>query len=167
MVKQDSVTVTGQRLDGHTVSLEDVMNRVVHEIGYRKKYEQCSFGESDSDELYGIGLAISYRGASLGAEGMDFCSCILNGQNDGSILLETGIHENGQGSESAMSLILADEPTANLDSKTGKDILELMLELNRKEGTTFIFSTHDPMVMECARRLVKLRDGVVESESRR
>jgi len=109
MVKQDSVTVTGQRLDGHTVSLEDVMNRVVHEIGYRKKYEQCSFGESDSDELYGIGLAISYRGASLGAEGMDFCSCILNGQNDGSILLETGIHENGQGSESAMSLILADE----------------------------------------------------------
>jgi len=65
------------------------------------------------------------------------------------------------------SLILADEPTANLDSKTGKDILELMLELNRKEGTTFIFSTHDPMVMECARRLVKLRDGVVESESRR
>ncbi len=109
MVKQDSVTVTGQRLDGHTVSLEDVMNRVVHEIGYRKKYESCSFGESDSDELYGIGLAISYRGASLGAEGMDFCSCIINGQNDGSILLETGIHENGQGSESAMSLILADE----------------------------------------------------------
>ncbi len=65
------------------------------------------------------------------------------------------------------SLILADEPTANLDSKTGKDILELMLELNRKEGTTFIFSTHDPMVMECARRLVRLRDGAVESESRR
>lgn len=114
MVKQDSVTVTGQRLDGHTVSLEDVMNRVVHEIGYRKKYEQCSFGKAEggepgSGELYGIGLAISYRGASLGAEGMDFCSCILNGQNDGSILLETGIHENGQGSESAMTLILADE----------------------------------------------------------
>ncbi len=65
------------------------------------------------------------------------------------------------------SLILADEPTANLDSKTGKEILELMLELNRKEGTTFIFSTHDPMVMECARRLVRLRDGAVESESRR
>jgi len=65
------------------------------------------------------------------------------------------------------SLILADEPTANLDSRTGKDILDLMLELNRKEGTTFIFSTHDPMVMECARRLVRLRDGIVETETRR
>lgn len=116
MVKQDSVTVTGQKLNGHTVSLEDVMNRVVHEIGFRKKYEQCSFGKtegsfgkSEGDELYGIGLSISYRGSSLGAEGMDFCSCIINGQYDGSILLETGIHENGQGSESAMTLILADE----------------------------------------------------------
>ena len=109
MVKQDSTTVTGQKLTGHTVSLEEVMNRVVHEIGYRKKYEQCSFGKSEGDELYGIGLAISYRGASLGAEGMDFCSSIISGQNDGSILLEAGIHENGQGSESTMCLILADE----------------------------------------------------------
>jgi CO/xanthine dehydrogenase Mo-binding subunit len=108
MVKQDSVTVTGQKLDKHVVSMEEVMNRVVHDIGYRKKYEQCSFGKAEGDELYGIGLAISYRGASLGAEGMDFCSCILNGQYDGSLLLETGIHENGQGSESAMILILAD-----------------------------------------------------------
>jgi len=62
------------------------------------------------------------------------------------------------------AIILADEPTANLDSRTGKEILQLMLELNKKEGTTFIFSTHDPMVMDCARRLVLLRDGRVESE---
>ncbi|TFG82960.1 MAG: dehydrogenase [Spirochaetales bacterium] len=108
MVKQDSVTITGQKLDGHTVSMEDVMNRVVHEIGYRKKYEHCSFGKSEGDELYGIGLAISYRGSSLGAEGMDFCSAVINGQFDGSLLLETGIHENGQGSETAMMLILAE-----------------------------------------------------------
>ncbi len=65
------------------------------------------------------------------------------------------------------SLILADEPTANLDSKTGKEILDIMLGLNGKEGTTFIFSTHDPMVMDCARRLVRLRDGLVEEEIRR
>ena len=109
MVKQDSVTVTGQKLSTHTVSLEDVMNRVVHEIGYRKKYEKCSFGKSDTDDLYGIGLAISYRGASLGAEGMDFCSSIINGKYDGSILLETGIHENGQGSETTMTLVLAEQ----------------------------------------------------------
>ncbi len=65
------------------------------------------------------------------------------------------------------TLILADEPTANLDSKTGKEILELMLNLNRNAGTTFIFSTHDAMVMEYARRLVLLRDGLVESDTRR
>ncbi|HCM27707.1 MAG: ABC transporter [Treponema sp. GWB1_62_6] len=63
------------------------------------------------------------------------------------------------------ALILADEPTANLDSKTGMEILELMLALNRNEGTTFIFSTHDRMVMDYARRLVLLRDGLVESET--
>jgi putative ABC transport system ATP-binding protein len=64
------------------------------------------------------------------------------------------------------ALILADEPTANLDSKTGKEILELMLDLNRRAGTTFLFSTHDPMVMGYARRLVLLRDGLVESDER-
>jgi putative ABC transport system ATP-binding protein len=62
------------------------------------------------------------------------------------------------------SLILADEPTANLDSKTAKEILELMLELNRDEGTTFIFSTHDRLVLDYARRVINLRDGLVEDE---
>ena len=62
------------------------------------------------------------------------------------------------------SLILADEPTANLDSKISREILELMLNLNRKEGTTFIFSTHDKMVMEFARRIVHIRDGQIENE---
>ncbi len=114
MVKQGSTTVTGQVLDDHTVSMEEVMNNTVHEIGYRKKFEKCSLGKSDSDELYGIGLAISYRGASLGAEGMDFCSAIINGQYDGSILVETGIHENGQGSDSVMMMVLAEELGTNL-----------------------------------------------------
>jgi len=62
------------------------------------------------------------------------------------------------------ALILADEPTANLDSAIGREILELMLALNKSEGTTFIFSTHDPMVMDYARRVVRLRDGLVESD---
>ena len=62
------------------------------------------------------------------------------------------------------ALILADEPTANLDSTIGREILELMLALNKSEGTTFIFSTHDQMVMDYARRLVKIRDGQVESD---
>ncbi|MDR0784762.1 MAG: ABC transporter ATP-binding protein [Treponema sp.] len=62
------------------------------------------------------------------------------------------------------ALILADEPTANLDSAIGREILELMLSLNKSEGTTFIFSTHDPMVMDFARRIVRLRDGQIESD---
>jgi putative ABC transport system ATP-binding protein len=64
-------------------------------------------------------------------------------------------------------LILADEPTANLDSTTGARLLDKMKEMNEKTGVTFIFSTHDPMVMERARRLVTLRDGqIAEDEVR-
>jgi putative ABC transport system ATP-binding protein len=62
------------------------------------------------------------------------------------------------------ALILADEPTANLDSTIGREILELMLALNKSEGTTFIFSTHDQMVMDYARRLICIRDGQIESD---
>ncbi len=61
-------------------------------------------------------------------------------------------------------LVLADEPTANLDSVTGEEILQLMLELNQKTSTTFIFSTHDKMVMDFARRIIRLRDGKIESD---
>jgi putative ABC transport system ATP-binding protein len=62
------------------------------------------------------------------------------------------------------ALILADEPTANLDSATGREILELMLAMNENAGTTFIFSTHDRMVMDYARRVVYIRDGQVERD---
>jgi putative ABC transport system ATP-binding protein len=62
------------------------------------------------------------------------------------------------------ALILADEPTANLDSTIGREILDLMLRLNKREGTTFIFSTHDQMVMDYARRIVHIRDGQIESD---
>ena len=61
-------------------------------------------------------------------------------------------------------VVLADEPTANLDSEAGAALLELMLRLNREEGMTFVFSTHDAMVMDYARRLVRLRDGHVVSD---
>lgn len=65
------------------------------------------------------------------------------------------------------AMILADEPTANLDSENGEAILNLMWELNQSKGTTFIFSTHDPMVMNFAKRLVKLKDGKIVSDERR
>ena len=59
------------------------------------------------------------------------------------------------------SFVLADEPTANLDSKTGEGILQLMKQMNKEHGTTFIFSTHDKQVMDFADRLVNLLDGKI------
>ncbi len=58
-------------------------------------------------------------------------------------------------------LVLADEPTANLDSQTGATIIDLMKEMNRRDGTTFIFSTHDPKVMSHASAIVRLADGEI------
>jgi putative ABC transport system ATP-binding protein len=63
------------------------------------------------------------------------------------------------------ALVLADEPTANLDSATGASILGVMRELNESEQTTFLFSTHDPDVMERARRIVRLVDGRLASDT--
>jgi putative ABC transport system ATP-binding protein len=63
-------------------------------------------------------------------------------------------------------LVIADEPTANLDSETGKLILQAMKELNEKERVTFLFSTHDPMIMEYADRKIHLLDGAVQKEER-
>ena len=57
------------------------------------------------------------------------------------------------------SIVLADEPTANLDSETGNGLLEMMKKMNAEKKVTFIFSTHDKMVMDYARRLILLRDG--------
>jgi CO/xanthine dehydrogenase Mo-binding subunit len=142
MVRQGSVTITGQKLDGHKVAMEQALDTVLREIDYEKKLTRCSHGQSkprgsrreeaqtekaedqslltsavtvQDEELYGIGVAMSYRGVSLGAEGVDFCAAIINAQADGSIFLETGIHENGQGSESAMSLICAEELGVDLN----------------------------------------------------
>jgi putative ABC transport system ATP-binding protein len=61
-------------------------------------------------------------------------------------------------------IVLADEPTANLDSANAAVLLDMMERLNREKGVTFVFSTHDPRVMERARRVIRLRDGAVAGE---
>jgi putative ABC transport system ATP-binding protein len=63
-------------------------------------------------------------------------------------------------------LILADEPTANLDTENGRQVMEIMQRLNEETGTTFIFATHDPRVIPYARRTIELRDGKVADNSR-
>jgi putative ABC transport system ATP-binding protein len=63
------------------------------------------------------------------------------------------------------TLVLADEPTANLDTENGKQVMEIMERLNKETGTTFIFATHDPRVIQYARRVVTLQDGLVVKDS--
>jgi putative ABC transport system ATP-binding protein len=65
------------------------------------------------------------------------------------------------------AVVLADEPTANVDSETADRLLDIMEALNRQHGVTFIFSTHDPRVMARARRLVRIVDGRVDGDERR
>ena len=64
-------------------------------------------------------------------------------------------------------MVLADEPTANLDSETGSQLLDMMRRFNREQKMTFIFSTHDPMIMERATRLITLTDGKIVQDERR
>jgi putative ABC transport system ATP-binding protein len=63
-------------------------------------------------------------------------------------------------------LILADEPTANLDTENGKQVMDIMQRLNRETGVTFVFATHDPRVIGYARRVVTLQDGLIQKDAR-
>ena len=65
------------------------------------------------------------------------------------------------------ALVLADEPTANLDSRTGENIIDLMKEMNARDGTTFVFSTHDPKVMGHATAVVRIEDGRLAAREER
>jgi putative ABC transport system ATP-binding protein len=62
------------------------------------------------------------------------------------------------------AIVLADEPTANLDSKTGEELLKLMGKMNQEKKVTFVFSTHDKMVMDHAHRLIYIRDGEIADD---
>lgn len=65
------------------------------------------------------------------------------------------------------AVVLADEPTANLDSKTGREVIELMLKMNLELDTTFIFSTHDMRIMKLAKRTIELRDGLIANDKKK
>ena len=99
--------------------------------------------------------------ARVGLEGMeDRRPSELSGGQQQRVAIARAIASNP-------AVVLADEPTANVDSETAETLLDLMETLNRDQGVTFLFSTHDPQVMERARRVVRLVDGSVASDDRR
>ena len=96
----------------------------------------------------------------VGLEGMeDRRPSRLSGGQQQRVAIARALVKNPQ-------IVLADEPTANLDSSTGKAILELMEKMNEVHNATFVFSTHDSMVMDFAHRLVKLHDGQITSDEK-
>jgi CO/xanthine dehydrogenase Mo-binding subunit len=110
LMRQGCTTHTGQRLDRHTVSIAEVMDRALERFGWNEAYARGSRGRVGPDGmLHGVGIACSYRGVSLGAEGADFCSAIVEVLPDGTIELQVGVSENGQGMKTAMAQILATE----------------------------------------------------------
>jgi len=110
LMRQGCVTHTGQRLERHTVSIVEVMDRALARFGWDEAYARGSRGRAGAEGmLRGVGIACSYRGVSLGAEGADFCSAIVEVMPDGTIELQVGVSENGQGMKTAMARILATE----------------------------------------------------------
>ena len=168
----DSGTIV---IDGETVSEKDKRERALfrrNKLGFifqtynlipvLTAYENVSFALSllklDEREVRERTMNLL---AEVGLEGMeDRLPARLSGGQQQRVAVARALVKDPQ-------IVLADEPTANLDSGTGEAVLELMRKLNVKHGTTFIFSTHDSMVMDFARRLVNLHDGKVVSDERR
>lgn len=104
----NSITASGQKLDNHQVSLEEVITKAVKASNYIEKYREYSKSQL-GDKKRGIGMAISFRGCSLGAEATDAAGAIVAIQRDGSILISSGLAENGEGLKTVFSQIAAEE----------------------------------------------------------
>ena len=107
--RQGSVTATGHKLDEHTVSLMEVIDRATEAAGWREKRQRLPLENRGKTIVRGIGMACSFRGCSLGAEGVDATGAIVSVQTDGSVIVSTGLAENGQGLRTIFSQIAAEE----------------------------------------------------------
>lgn len=107
--RNNSITASGQRLDKHQVSLFQVMDSAIQKAQYQDKIRKYkTFNQSSSRFKLGIGLSCSFRGCSLGAEGIDATSAIVSVLADGSVYLMSGLNENGQGMRTAFAQIAAE-----------------------------------------------------------
>ena len=110
---EGSITATGQRLD-QSVSLKEVLNKAAAASDFRKKWKTYR-GAPGASKKRGIGLACSYRGVSLGAEGTDAAGAIVSVQTDGSVIISSGVTDMGQGAQSQMSQIAAEVLGVSMD----------------------------------------------------
>jgi CO/xanthine dehydrogenase FAD-binding subunit len=109
MLRQDDQSITGQAFTQHVVSTGEVLNLAVTKAKFEEKREQCLKRNAEGGTIkYGIGLALSYRGCSMGAEGVDTGTALVQVNHDGSISVSTSVAENGQGLQTTMSLIAAE-----------------------------------------------------------
>jgi len=107
--KQGSLTASGQRLSEHTVSLLQVIDEAIKKSFYQDKIREYTLlNQSDERFKYGIGLSCSFRGCSLGAEGLDTSSAIVSVQADGSVYLITGVTDSGQGLQTTCCQMLSE-----------------------------------------------------------
>ncbi|MCW8331164.1 molybdopterin-dependent oxidoreductase [Photobacterium sp. SDRW27] len=108
-LKQGSQSITGQHFDNHTVSAIEVLNKAAVQAEFQTKQEHYNRLNAGAEPVkYGVGLALSYRGCSMGAEGVDTSSALITVNADGSVNVSTGVCENGQGLQTTMSTIAAE-----------------------------------------------------------
>ena len=103
--RRGSVTATGQKLD-HVVSLQEVLQKAADGIGFSEKWKKYR-SALEGTHRRGVGLACSYRGVSLGAEGADAAEAVVSVQTDGSVIVSSGVTDMGQGAATQMSQIVA------------------------------------------------------------
>lgn len=109
MLRQDDCSITGQKFDQHVVSAGEVLEKAVKQSHYEEKLEHFRKLNAEGGPIkYGIGLALSYRGCSQGAEGVDASTALVQVNADGSVNIATSVSENGQGLQTTMSLIAAE-----------------------------------------------------------
>jgi CO/xanthine dehydrogenase Mo-binding subunit len=128
----DFITASGQKLDNHEVSLKEVIKKAIESSNYREKYIKYS-KEQKGDKKRGIGLAISFRGCSLGAEAVDAAGAIISVQSDGSILVSCGLAENGQGLKTVFTQIVAEVLGVNM---TRINYMEVDTSVSPDSGST-------------------------------
>ena len=109
MLRQDDVSITGQAFTKHVVSTGEVLNKAITGAKFEEKRQHCTQLNAKGGTIkYGIGLALSYRGCSMGAEGVDTGTALVQVNHDASISVSTSVTENGQGLQTTMSLIAAE-----------------------------------------------------------